>query len=223
MEGHAVGRRCAGITAAVGTASLVVTLALRWSGGVGGSGPTGGWRAGAMVETGLLVVLVAVTARLAPHSPAIVAGSVGGAALTGLWLLRFDAPGVSPVMLVGLAMWAAVAVAAAAAGTYLRSLDRHFARELAAARAAPEPGPDPDPEPQSPARRDDAAPLTARELEIATLVADGRTNAEIAAELFLAPGTIKNHVANIQRKLGARNRVGIAAWLLTSGSSSPRP
>lgn len=63
-------------------------------------------------------------------------------------------------------------------------------------------------------RPDDSArtDLTAREAEIARLVADGLTNAEIARKLFLAPGTVKNHLASIQRKTGARNRVGIAAW-----------
>ncbi|MER7755634.1 response regulator transcription factor [Kitasatospora sp. NPDC097643] len=55
--------------------------------------------------------------------------------------------------------------------------------------------------------------LTAREREIAELVADGATNAEIGAGLFISPGTVKNHLANVQRKLGARNRVGIAAWV----------
>ncbi|MFJ7908526.1 response regulator [Kitasatospora sp. NPDC096204] len=55
--------------------------------------------------------------------------------------------------------------------------------------------------------------LTAREREIAELVADGATNAEIGAGLFISPGTVKNHLANVQRKIGARNRVGIAAWV----------
>ncbi|MGA5818369.1 response regulator [Kitasatospora sp. NPDC094028] len=55
--------------------------------------------------------------------------------------------------------------------------------------------------------------LTTREREIAELVADGATNAEIGAGLFISPGTVKNHLANVQRKLGARNRVGIAAWV----------
>ncbi|MFD7639389.1 response regulator [Kitasatospora sp. NPDC059795] len=59
--------------------------------------------------------------------------------------------------------------------------------------------------------------LSPRERQIAVLVADGATNAEIAAELFLSPGTVKNHLANIQRKLGARNRVGVAAWSLAHG------
>ncbi|WP_242884119.1 response regulator [Actinomadura litoris] len=57
-----------------------------------------------------------------------------------------------------------------------------------------------------------AEPLTPRETDIARGVAAGQTNAEIAAALHLAPGTVKNHIATIQRKLNARNRVGIATW-----------
>jgi DNA-binding NarL/FixJ family response regulator len=60
-------------------------------------------------------------------------------------------------------------------------------------------------------------PLTARELDVARLVAHGHTNAEIAGALFISAGTVKTHVANIQRKLGARNRVGIAAWAWDAG------
>lgn len=67
------------------------------------------------------------------------------------------------------------------------------------------------------ARHDAIAPLTDREREVTRLLAQGRTNAEIAAELFVTPGTVKNHLASIQRKLGVRNRVGIAAWAWDNG------
>ncbi|MFI5983549.1 response regulator [Streptomyces sp. NPDC098789] len=59
--------------------------------------------------------------------------------------------------------------------------------------------------------------LTERETEIARLVAKGFTNAEIGTELFISAGTAKTHVANIQRKLDSRNRVGIAAWVWDNG------
>ncbi|MGW1223035.1 response regulator [Streptomyces californicus] len=59
--------------------------------------------------------------------------------------------------------------------------------------------------------------LTSRETEIARLVAKGLTNAEIGAALFISPGTAKTHIANIQRKLTVRNRVGIAAWVWANG------
>lgn len=66
-----------------------------------------------------------------------------------------------------------------------------------------------------PRQRRDAV-LTAREAEIAGRVAEGKTNADIARELFISAGTVKTHVASIQRKLQVRNRVGIAvrAWEL---------
>ena len=49
-------------------------------------------------------------------------------------------------------------------------------------------------------------PLSERELEVLALLASGRTNTEIARDLFVALGTVKSHVNNIYRKLGAANR-----------------
>jgi DNA-binding CsgD family transcriptional regulator len=49
-------------------------------------------------------------------------------------------------------------------------------------------------------------PLSEREMEVLALLASGRTNAEIARDLFVALGTVKSHVNNIYRKLGAANR-----------------
>jgi DNA-binding NarL/FixJ family response regulator len=49
-------------------------------------------------------------------------------------------------------------------------------------------------------------PLSERELEVLALLASGRTNAEIAKDLFVAVGTVKSHVNNIYRKLDAGNR-----------------
>jgi len=54
--------------------------------------------------------------------------------------------------------------------------------------------------------------LSARELEIATAIARGSTNEEIAADFFVSLSTVKTHARNISAKLGARNRVEIAAW-----------
>ncbi|MDX3237450.1 response regulator transcription factor [Streptomyces sp. ME03-5709C] len=59
--------------------------------------------------------------------------------------------------------------------------------------------------------------LSSRETEVVRLVAQGMTNAEIAAALFVSLGTVKTHLGNIQAKLSARNRVEIALWAWRSG------
>ena len=56
------------------------------------------------------------------------------------------------------------------------------------------------------------AEISARELNVVKLVARGLTNAEIAAELVISIGTVKTHLASVQTKIDARNRVEIAAW-----------
>ena len=59
-------------------------------------------------------------------------------------------------------------------------------------------------------------PLTEREEGVLVLLARGRTNAEIAAELFISLSTVKSHIASLMAKLGARNRVEIAMWAYQS-------
>ena len=61
--------------------------------------------------------------------------------------------------------------------------------------------------------------LTPRELEIARLIASGRSNKAIGAELVISPATVARHVANIMAKLGFRSRAQIAAWI--TGSHLP--
>jgi DNA-binding NarL/FixJ family response regulator len=61
------------------------------------------------------------------------------------------------------------------------------------------------------------AGLTARELDIVRVVARGLTNTEVAAELHVTVSTVKTHLARVQEKLGARNRVEVAAWAYRSG------
>jgi DNA-binding NarL/FixJ family response regulator len=65
------------------------------------------------------------------------------------------------------------------------------------------------------------APLSGREIEVARSIAKGRTNTEIAAELFISLSTVKSHLASIQGKLGVRNRVEIAAWAWEAGLTQP--
>ena len=54
------------------------------------------------------------------------------------------------------------------------------------------------------------AGLNARELEVAVAVGQGRSNADIAASLFLSVPTVKTHVSSILTKLGLNNRVQVA-------------
>jgi DNA-binding NarL/FixJ family response regulator len=61
--------------------------------------------------------------------------------------------------------------------------------------------------PAAPAAASLAEPLTEREVEILRLMAEGASNKEIAARLFLAEGTVKNHVTNILAKLGVPGRL----------------
>jgi DNA-binding NarL/FixJ family response regulator len=68
-----------------------------------------------------------------------------------------------------------------------------------------------------------AGPLTAREGEIAGLVAQGTTNREIAAVLVLSERTVENHVSHILRKLDLRSRTAIAAWVARHGRSTDLP
>ena len=70
----------------------------------------------------------------------------------------------------------------------------------------------------------DTPPLTAltpREREVAALVAEGLSNAEIARRLVLSEGTVANHLAHIMRRLGAGNRVQVAVWAVKQGLYSP--
>lgn len=67
------------------------------------------------------------------------------------------------------------------------------------------------------AARQPIEPLTEREEEVLVTVARGRTNNEIAAELYISLSTVKTHLASIMAKIGARNRVEIAMWAYESG------
>jgi DNA-binding NarL/FixJ family response regulator len=60
-------------------------------------------------------------------------------------------------------------------------------------------------------------PLSERELEILRFIATGASNKEIAGKLFLAEGTVKNHVTNILGKLQVRDRTQAAIKAKDSG------
>ena len=63
----------------------------------------------------------------------------------------------------------------------------------------------------------DDSDLTAREREVAALVAEGLTNAAIAKRLYISPRTAAVHVSNILAKLGVSNRSELTAWAVRSG------
>jgi DNA-binding CsgD family transcriptional regulator len=64
-------------------------------------------------------------------------------------------------------------------------------------------------------------PLSAREFEVARLVAAGLTNRQIAEQLILSPKTISAHITHILTKLGAARRAEIAAWCATIPTDPP--
>ncbi|MGW4398264.1 ATP-binding protein [Amycolatopsis nivea] len=65
------------------------------------------------------------------------------------------------------------------------------------------------------------APLTPREAEIAALIARGRTNKAIAAELTISPRTVDGHVERILRKLDCASRAQIASWVTAANARPP--
>jgi DNA-binding NarL/FixJ family response regulator len=63
--------------------------------------------------------------------------------------------------------------------------------------------------------------LTPREREVATCLARGLTNAQIAHELIIATSTVERHVANMLIKLNMQSRAQIAAWVASTARREP--
>jgi ATP/maltotriose-dependent transcriptional regulator MalT len=97
------------------------------------------------------------------------------------------------------------------------AMSAHEAVRFAAGPGGAEPAPHAarpavPPQAAAPVSSDPAAALTARELEIAALIARGLSNRGIADELVISPATAARHVANIFSKLGFSSRSQLAAW-----------
>jgi len=62
----------------------------------------------------------------------------------------------------------------------------------------------------------EAGPLAKREIEVARLVAEGLSNKQIGARLFISDPTVATHIRNIMNKLGVNSRAQIASWITSS-------
>jgi predicted ATPase/DNA-binding CsgD family transcriptional regulator len=100
-----------------------------------------------------------------------------------------------------------------ATATAMAAGERQYAKALRIALAEPTP---------RRATASGSAGLTNREREVAALVAEGLTNAEIAVQLYIAVRTAEQHIRNIMHKLGVHRRTVIATWLVAhSGPAQP--
>ena len=65
-------------------------------------------------------------------------------------------------------------------------------------------------------RRPPSQDLTEAERRVASLAAEGRSNKEIAAALFIGLGTVESHLSRVYRKLGLRSRTELARWFASA-------
>ena len=75
----------------------------------------------------------------------------------------------------------------------------------------------PAPPPLTGAKGTGLGKLSARERELVTLVAQGRTNAQIAAQLYISVRTVGSHLDRIRDKTGCRRRADLTRLALTEG------
>ena len=98
------------------------------------------------------------------------------------------------------------------AADVLEQARRAGRRRWAARRCWPAPTSSPRPSRGRGREQEPWRPLTVREFEVARLIAEGMTNAQIGAELSVSPKTVSAHVEHILAKLGVARRTEVAAW-----------
>jgi predicted ATPase/DNA-binding CsgD family transcriptional regulator len=98
-----------------------------------------------------------------------------------------------------------------------------LSRDQATATALEDKGTAPAARPIPAAAADGAFELSARELEVARLVADGLSNPAIASALFVSVATVKTHVSHILAKLGLDSRTQLARWVAGHDLGPPAP
>jgi DNA-binding NarL/FixJ family response regulator len=102
----------------------------------------------------------------------------------------------------------AVRVVAAGDALLAPSVTRRIIEQIASRQLRPDAG-------------DQLRVLTQREREVLVMLARGKSNAELAAELFVSEGTVKTHVSSLLSKLGLRDRVQAVVLAYESGLVTP--
>jgi DNA-binding CsgD family transcriptional regulator len=158
-------------------------------------------------DLSVFVALAAVGARVRPRT-ALATAAVATVVLDG-FMVAAQAPTHPELIgeaLVPAAILMGVPVLVGVTYQQLRRKPDAVPAPPAADPPTPAPTPTPAPAPAPARPMPDPAGLTARELMILRMVAEGLTNTEIAAELKIGRETVKTHVGNILAKLGARDR-----------------